>query len=268
MPKENKTKKENLHANHRQRLKTKFLNDSLENFAEHEMLELLLFYSIPQADTNPIAHELIKKFYNLHNVFDASIDNLTSIDGIGLHSAILIKLIPAIMQVYNQQSNRHITKISNQIIAMEYVSELFKGISREEFFIICLNAKNEIIGSKKMSTGNSTKVEVQIRDVTNYIFKNNCERVILAHNHPHGNSEPSDEDLVMTHRVFNSCVLNDIDVLDHIIYSDEGCFSFAEQNIMSQIKRDVLMMLKYNMNSSQYKKFSTSVESYVIKDHN
>lgn len=258
-------KKQNVHTNHRKRLKSKFINSGLDHFAEHEILELLLFFSIPQQDTNPLAHKLIKKYGCLKNVLDASFDSLISSDGVGEHSAVLLKLIPAVMQIYNMQATRTIKRIENQIVAMEYVSQLFKGINYEEFFVICLSAGGEVLGHTKLSTGDSTKVEVKLRSVTNYVLKNNGARIIIAHNHPHNNSSPSDSDILMTHKLFSSCVLNEIDIIDHIIYSASGCYSFAAQGILDAIKVDVLKLLKYDPEDPLYKKFSSSTLEYVIK---
>lgn len=256
---------ENIHANHRNRVKDKFYENGLSYFADHEILELLLFFSIPQADTNPTAHRLIKKFGSLKNVFDASIDNLLTIDGVGKNTALLIKLVPAIMHKYNLNSLKGIRELSNQILAKEFVSQIFKGVSNEEFYVICLNAKSEVIDMKDMSKGTANKVDVEIRKVTDYIIKHNCDRIIIAHNHPYGDPTPSNDDINMTHRIFNSCVLNDIDILDHIIYSPTGTYSFAEDGLMGTIKNTVLDLLRFQLNSDQYKKFSTSINEYVIK---
>lgn len=259
--------KNNIHANHRQRMKNKFINAScsIDSFAEHEILELLLYYSIPQADTNPLAHKLISKYGSLKNVLESNIDNLKSTPGVGEHTAVLLKLIPAISNFCNIQYVNDIKTINNQLVAKDYISHLFQGVSHEEFYVICLRANGEIIDKKKLSTGDSTKVEVKLRAVTDFALKNDCERIIVAHNHPHTKSKPSDEDIVMTHKLFSSCVLNDIDVLDHIIYSPFGCYSFAETDILLAIKKDVLNMLKINIDSERYKKFSASIENYVIK---
>ena len=81
-----------LHDGHRNRLKNRFLNEGLTNFEDHNVLELLLFYSIPRSDTNEIAHELLNKFGSLHGVFEAGMEDLMSINGISRHSAVLIKM--------------------------------------------------------------------------------------------------------------------------------------------------------------------------------
>ena len=109
--------RENVHVNHRSRIKNKFVENGLSTFAEHEMLEMLLFFSIPQADTNPTAHRLIEKFGSLKGVFDANIDNLMAVDGVGTNSAILIKLFPALMREYNKQEIRQQNVLKNQTLA-------------------------------------------------------------------------------------------------------------------------------------------------------
>ena len=93
-------KNDNLHKLHRQRLKERFLSSRFDNFAEHEILEFLLFFSIPQGNTNPIAHKLLDRYHSLSAVLDASYENLLTNDGIGSHSAVLIKMIPALLNTY------------------------------------------------------------------------------------------------------------------------------------------------------------------------
>ena len=91
-----------LHDGHRNRLKNRFLNEGLTNFEDHNVLELLLFYSIPRSDTNEIAHELLNKFGSLHGVFEAGMEDLMSVNGISRHSAVLIKMIPELFVVYGR----------------------------------------------------------------------------------------------------------------------------------------------------------------------
>ena len=248
--------RENIHINHRSRVKNKFIQNELTGFAEHEILELLLFYSIPQADTNPTAHRLIQEFGSLKGVFDAPLEALLSVKGVGENSAILIKLIPNIMRKYNLVQTKSRPKLNNQVNAKQYIEKIFQGSADEEFFVICLNSKSEVIDMKRMDKGTSTKVDVQIRKITDYVFKHNCSRIIIAHNHPDTTPEPSNDDIIMTQKVFNSCVLNDIDVIDHLIYSPTKIFSFAENGVMETIKKFVLNTLKYTIDSTKYQKFS------------
>ena len=92
--------KQHPHEGHRQRLKDTFLKTSLDTFQPHNILELLLFYSIPRQDTNEIAHELINHFGSLKNVFDADYEELIRVKGIKENSAVLIKMIPQLAKIY------------------------------------------------------------------------------------------------------------------------------------------------------------------------
>ncbi len=255
----------NIHADHRLRIKKKFLENGLDAFADHEILELLLFYSIPQADTNPIAHKLINKFHSMSAIFGAPIDSLMEVDGIGEHTATLLKLIPSIWKESSRRFSYNGIIISNVKSTKAFVKTLFDGSDKEDFFIICVGTKNEILDVKKISSGTYSKVEVPIRSVTNYIFKQNCERIVIAHNHPQGKSLPSVEDISLTQKLFNSCVLNDIDILDHIIVSKDDEYSFAQNGEMDLIKQGVLKLLKYSEQSVAYQKFCASTDTYLLK---
>lgn len=255
--------KDNLHVHHRSRQKQKFVDSGFRNFAEHEILELLLFYAIPQQDTNPTAHRLLNKFKSLKAVFDAPIENLLTIDGIGENSAILIKLIPALLQEYGKSTAGEIDVINNQLDAKRYCANLFVGASTEQFYVICLNPLNKVITCKELSSGSATKVDVKIRSITDFCFKNNCDRILIAHNHPQSDARPSNDDLLMTQRIFNSCVLNEIDVLDHLIISPTDAYSLAETNLMQELKMSVLDMMKYNLDKTKFQQFSTSTLKYL-----
>ena len=91
-----------MHKQHRQRMKKRFLSEGLKNFEPHNVLELLLFYSIPQKDTNETAHALIERFGSLSGVFDAPFEELMRVKGIKEHSATLIKLVPELAQRYSE----------------------------------------------------------------------------------------------------------------------------------------------------------------------
>lgn len=246
-------------------LQDKFLKYGIGAFGEIEILELLLNYTMPQIDTKPIAIRLINKFGNLKGVFDASPNDLTSIDGVGEHSAVLIKTIPTLMQLYSKQKSSIPTKLSNQTIAKQYVTHILEGVSNEEFHIICLNADHTLINSSKISSGDFSRVQVEFRKITNYILNNNCDKVILVHNHPVSAPDPSDEDIITTHKFCISCILNEIEVVDHIIYSPRGCYSFAEHGTMTQINSDIMHLLKIAYDHPILQRFRASMETYVIK---
>lgn len=270
-------KKASIHKDHRKRLKKKFKEYGTDSLAEHEILELMLFFGIPQGDTNPLAHALIKKYGSLQSVLDARYEDLTTCTGVGEHTAILLKLFPAVFGVYSEQKAKHYNQIVSSDIAIEYAKTLFSGMSNEAFYVICLNNKSAVKATKKIGLGSFNKVEIAIRDVTEFILKSNTDTIILAHNHPTGPAEPSDQDLILTHKLYSSCVLNDVDIVDHIIVAGDGnTYSFADHGLIKCIRDDVILRLgidslKLNSALQSSKKNYTSkclndVVSIKIKD--
>ena len=257
-------KSTNIHKDHRQRLKERFLSSRFDNFAEHEILEFLLFFSIPQGNTNPIAHKLLNRYHSLASVLDASYENLLTNDGIGSHSAILLKSIPALLNTYKTQKANQKSQLSNQLMAFEYASNLFFGSSVEEFYIICVDSNSVIIDTKRLTSESFNKVEVSLRDLTKFVLNHDCERIFIAHNHIHPPAEPSNDDILLTKNIFTSCILNDIQLVDHIIYSPAGSYSFVESGIMTEIKNNVMKLFDKSILDNVSRKFHSSLQEYTI----
>lgn len=249
---------QNIHAAHRKRVKEKFLKTGFAGFAEHEILEMMLFFAIPYADTNPLAHELIKKFGSIDKVFDAEFEQLIEVPGVGEHTALLIKLFPAIFNIYSKSKTQSLKRISGFSQAINFSKLLFAGLSNEVLFVICLDAKSNVVATKQIASGTFDKATVVIRDITNFVLKNNCSRIIVTHNHPQGNSIPSDEDVLFTNKLFYSCLLNDIDILDHIIIGKESSFSFAHEQLLFEIKKQVFNHFNIDKENAIFKRCCVS----------
>ena len=262
--KDKTTSKQNVHANHRNRVKQKFVRFGLKPFAEHEILEMLLFYAIPQADTNPLAHRLIQEFGSLKEVLDAPIERLKTVKGVGDNSAILINFFSSLMHEYNQFQSKEKVVLDTQLMAKDFVKSIFAGVQVEQFYVICIGNQNEVLDMSELNSGSQNKVHIDIRELTNYVLQKKCERIIIAHNHPKGNPFPSDADINMTRKIFNSCVLNDIDILDHVIYSPYGMFSFAEEGFLLAIKETIVDALKFTTSKISSGKLKSDVKEYVI----
>ncbi len=121
---------DNLHEGHRERLRNRFVKDGLESFEDHNILELLLFYSIARKDTNEEAHALINEFGSLSGVFDASYEDLCKVKGIGERTASLIKLVPEIFRKYETDKiNKNGVILNNAELVAKYASKYFKGLT-------------------------------------------------------------------------------------------------------------------------------------------
>lgn len=217
-----------LHDGHRNRLKNRFLNEGLTNFEDHNVLELLLFYSIPRSDTNEIAHELLNKFGSLHGVFEAGMEDLMSVNGISRHSAVLIKMIPELFVVYGRDKVRDIQKINSSDDAKQFFIPRFYGKVREEVQLVLLDDKMNIIKWVKIYEGSVISANVPIRKIVEIAIENRATNVIIAHNHPTGLILPSKDDLRATAKVREALALVDVKLLDHVIVSDNEAASLKD----------------------------------------
>ena len=131
----------NLHEGHRQRLKERFLREGLDHFEPHTVLELLLFYAVPQRDTNELAHRLIARFGSLDAVFDAAFDELCAVEGIGRNTATLLKLVPDLTRRYLDSADHEQVLLTSVQAIGDFLRPKFLGRTKEMVFLLCLNNK-------------------------------------------------------------------------------------------------------------------------------
>ena len=209
------------HDGHRMRMRNRFLNEGIDSFEPHEILELLLYYAIPRRDINALAHSLIEHFGSLGNVFDADVSSLKEIPGIGENAAILISLIPQLSRVYNLSKwDRQATLASVDAVG-QYAVAMYTGKKNEEFGIICLDSNRRVHYSGTVITGTVNQAEAYPRLIVAEVLKHNAVNVVLTHNHPNGSVMPSANDREATKNIVNALEAIDVNVLDHIIVSGE-----------------------------------------------
>ena len=223
----NKDNKSNVHAGHRERVREKYLKGGLDSFADHEVLELLLFYANPRGDTNPIAHELIRKFGSVSQVFDASYDDLITVKGVGEAAATLITLMPGIFRRYSQDKADSVKFINNTDAAAEFLMPRFVGMNNERVGVLFLDVKGRVKNFVFVSDGSLRFAHIDMRRVAQLSLQNNADSVIVAHNHPEGIAAPSRSDIETTKLLINALGVINIRVADHIIISDKEYFSMA-----------------------------------------
>lgn len=227
-----KTKENNIHQGHRQRLKQKFLENGIEALEPHEALELLLFYSIPQRNTNDIAHELINRFGNLTAVFDAPVKSLCEVKNISENSAVLLKLIPQMLRYYQVTPDKALS-MDNMDFVKKYFSSLYIGVKNEEFKVCCLDNNLQVVSCNTLAVGSSSEVVVTARMVAKAAFDSNTQHIILSHNHPDTFPKPTKEDISFTNNLFGKLKPIGIDILDHIIVGKGEVLSMRQCGVMS-----------------------------------
>ena len=211
-----------MHENHRDRTKKRFLMESLENFEPHNILELLLFYSIPQKDTNEIAHLLIERFGSLSGVFDAPFEDLVRVPGIKEHSATLIKMIPELSRKYMLEKNQKTESLSDMDKIGNYLVNYYIGINIETVVLLLLDNKFNVIELVKIHEGSVNSSAITMRRLLETALFKRASMAVLAHNHPSGVAIPSSDDIFTTREVKRAFDLLEINLLGHIIVARDS----------------------------------------------
>lgn len=225
-------KPKNLHAGHRGRVKEEFRRRGLDSFPEHRVLELLLFYAIPQGDTNGLAHALIDRFGSLSGVLDASVEDLCAVPGVGEHTALLLRMIPGLCARY-VASRSSVDGIADSSARVREVLEpYFFGARSEMVYLLCLDGKRKVLGVRKISEGTVNAAEVTSRRIVEEAMSLRAAAVILAHNHVSGLAIPSAEDCATTRYLRQILSPIGIELVDHVIFCDDDMVSMQESAML------------------------------------
>ena len=211
----------NPHKNHRQRLKARFVSEGANSLDDNTLLELLLSFALPRIDTRPLAAELIERFGTITRVFDASIKELTQIEGIRQHTAILIVMLPELSRRYLSGKTDSCLSFHEEKVAAEYLKNCFSGLKEERVMLLCLDAYGGLIERKELHRGSINSAAFSMRMITETAITSSCAFVILAHNHPNGSIIPSNEDIYTTQRVAAALLINDIELIEHYIIAGD-----------------------------------------------
>ena len=221
-----------VHDGHRERLRARFAEHGLESFNELNALELLLCYAIPRRDTNELAHRLLDAFGSLSGVFQASMQELTSIPGIGENAAMLILMVPQIVKKAHVSKAKETKIIRNSTDAGNYLLPYFLDEQDEIVMMLCLDNKRAVICCREMGRGVVNCVDANIRRMVETALKVKTTTVIIAHNHPNGVALPSREDDNFTRTLYRSLGLLGITLEDHIIVANDEFVSLADSGVM------------------------------------
>ncbi|MBF0621857.1 MAG: DNA repair protein RadC [Magnetococcales bacterium] len=222
-----------VHQGHRDRLRQRFLQEGLEHFNDHQVLELVLFSAQPRKDTNQLAHLLLKRFGSLSNVLEADPADLTTVTGIGRQTAVFLGLIPALTRRFLfDRALRAKQSLDTVPARLDYITPLMSGRSKEVFYVICLDSRMRLIFPALISEGTARQAVVQPRDVVEAALRHQAVNVILAHNHPSGNPDPSPADISLTRILQRILIPIDIGVTDHLIVAGEQSYSMAANGLL------------------------------------
>ena len=221
-----------VHDGHRDRKRDQFLRCGAESFAEHELLELLLFYAIPRKDTNPTAHALIDRFGSLQGVLSASQEELMEVPDIGKNAAVLIRLIAPLYRQSLVFAADHEVVLDTRERIGEYFRDIFIAHPAEAVYQLCLDAKGRKLDLSRVSEGDVGSVGLNVRRILENTLRARAVMVVLAHNHPSGVALPSQEDRVATEMVREALENMGVRLVDHFIVADNDYVSMAESGFL------------------------------------
>ena len=217
-----------IHDGHREKMRQRFLRGGLDAFADHEALELLLYYAIPRKDTNPIAHALMERYGSLSAVLTAPVEDLEKVEGIGESAAVLLKLAPQLYRKARLSDAEQETVLNSVSRVGAYLLDRFAGEKNEVLYQLCLDRKGKLLACKKLGEGDIASAELDIRRLVENALLTGASSVILAHNHPSGVALPSEEDYIATSRAKEALAVVGVVLTDHIIVADGDFVSMSD----------------------------------------
>ncbi|BDQ33752.1 RadC family protein [Pseudodesulfovibrio portus] len=219
------------YAGHRQRLKEK-LADNSRALADYEILELVLASVLPRRDTKPLAKDLIDRFGSLKNAIMASPDQLAEVKGVGPGVRAQWALLQELFARLGEDRARRGAPLSDPADVARAAMARLGNKGTEEFWVLYLDTRNRVIEWRQAAKGTVNATPVFPREIMATALRLEAANIILAHNHPGGDANPSKEDILLTGMIREAAAGLDINVLDHVIVTDHDYYSFNDQGRM------------------------------------
>ncbi|MGJ8609987.1 MAG: RadC family protein [Octadecabacter sp.] len=219
-------------ADHRKRLRHRFLSGGAAAMPDYEILELTLFRAIPRQDVKPLARLLIETFGDLNGVLSAPIKRLEKVTGVGPAVALELKIMETVTHRMARAKvmQRHV--ISSWDSVLDYCHTVMAHRDTEQFRVLFLDRKNVLIADEAQGNGTVDHVPVYPREVVKRALELNASALILVHNHPSGDPTPSPEDISMTQQIHDAASALGITLHDHLIIGRSRELSFKSEGLI------------------------------------
>lgn len=221
-----------VHEGHRQRMRRQLQTSGMDSLSDVQVLEVLLYYAIPRADTNPLAHRLLERFGSLSGVLEAAPDELVKVDGMGQAAAQLISLVLQLERRHFIDRNGPASILDTTTRCGQYLVPYFHGEQNEVVYLLCLDAKCKVLCCMPVHRGSITAASISVRKIVQTALNQNAASVVLAHNHPSGYALPSQEDIDTTRTIQAALHGVGIVLADHIIVADDDFVSLADDGYL------------------------------------
>jgi DNA repair protein RadC len=215
------------------RPREKMLSKGIQSLSDSELLALLIGSGTHKASAVDLARQVMNLAGNsLDRLGKYTVSDLKKLKGIGQVKAISIVAALELGRRRNHSDSPDGQKITGSSDAFNLIGPVLSDLNHEEFWVLLLNRANRIIDKQKISQGGITGTVTDIRMILKLALDSLATSLILCHNHPSGNLQPSEADLSITRRIKESSALMDISLLDHLIIAGKSYFSLADENLM------------------------------------
>lgn len=219
-------------ADHRTRLRSRFMDGGAQAMPDYELLELILFRAIPRQDVKPLARRLLDQFGDFNRVITAPRERLAAQHGVGEAVVQELKIVEAAAQRMARSKVLHKDAISSWDALLDYCHTVMSHLIHEQFRVLFLDRKNILIADEEQAKGTVDHVPVYPREVAKRALELDASAIILVHNHPSGDPSPSESDITMTRQIEQACNALSITVHDHLIIGKSQEVSFRAQGLL------------------------------------
>lgn len=237
------------HSGHRQRIKNRVKKYGLKSLEPHEIMEVMLTYSIPRKDTNALAHLLLENFGSIAKVVDAEASQLKLFKGIGDETITFFKILKEFVDVYlESKKDTKQVKLDTTIKCVNYFKEHFQFKNTECLYGFCLTKTGVFCHHFVIESAEYDEIEFTIKSLADNISSDKIKKVVIIHTHPKGDTQPSKADIVATDVINSVCVVMGAELVDHIIMNENSFFSFKSGGCLKEKSLDAANEAIKNLN--------------------
>lgn len=224
-----------LHGGHRQRMYNKLKKNAME---EHEWLEMLLYRSTPRCNTNDLAHRLVLRFGSALDVLKAPLEELLTVEGVGIQIAAHLKCIEHFYKDYTRDTSKEFGEKYTVEGFAAYLKRYYEEEPYEIMDIYLFDKGGYLLKRESFTTEEVSRVEVRPEIVSRILLAEGANAIVVVHNHPGGTKAPSDVDDEMTKMMQILCSTHNLTFCDHMIYTKEGVYSYYASGRMAKLSYD------------------------------
>ena len=226
---------ENIHKDHRSRMRKQFSAHGPAVFNDIQLLEFLLFYAIPRGDVNPLAHTLLDRFGSVSGVLKATPAQLKAVPGIGDNAASLLSLCGHLVRKCGEEQLPVGIQLTTSDEFGKFLLPRFWNEQNEMLMLMSLNHRHEVLNCSVITKGSVSATEINTRLVLQQTLSDNATAAVIAHNHPSGHALPSRADIESTVTLAKMLSAVSVKLLDHIVIADNDFISMRETPTLAHI---------------------------------